>query len=306
MYRTASLDAPAVDTAPAPIIAPAIGEVAMDWQQAHPDLLRRIAGVRDVPCQEGLFFHGTIEALHGRLKPGCDGLVWFADSPVIAQIYIPSTGGWTAVGAHDYLSRNPAETWAPRTDFDEAAIRQAGFEIEDIQRNVGWVGSLSWRCRGKNPTLGDCRRLLVDELGYADQAGYGDYWRVRSVDANGRMQRILPASYRAMGTLVIAPRPEDLRLLDLRNGSYGSDMCNSYRYTRVFQAAERDGYDGVIIDDLAQTETYGNLGHYGYGLFPKTVNRLPELRVPAQHAEWTRGSTVTPEFAALRVEIRGQ
>lgn len=302
MQRTASCAALSVDCAPAPLPAQSGGAVAVDWRQTHPDLIRRIARSIDQPSHNELFFHGSLETLNGRLKPGCDGMVWFADSPVIAQIYIPATGGFRAVSPYDYLRRDPSESWAPRSEFDEAGIRQAGFDLCDIERNVQWTGSLSWRCRGpRSPTLGDCRRLMVDELGYAADA---DMWRVRGIDCGGRLSRILPASYRETGTLVVVPRPSDLRLLDLRNGPYGSDMCNSYRYTRTFRQAESDGYDGVIIDDLAQTETYGNLGHYGFGLFSKTANQLPELRIPAQHAEWTRWSTVTPEFAALRSEIR--
>jgi len=278
--------------------------VATEWSSADARLARTIGRSVDHVMHQDLLFHGSLEPLNGKLKPGCDGMVWFADSPVIAQIYIPSSGGWTAVGTYDYLNRDPAEAWAPRSSFDEAAIRQAGFVVDDIKRDERWIGSLSWRCPGASPTLGDCRRLMVEQLGYPDARDFSDYWRVRSVFANGRIERILPASHRDMGTLVIVPRPEELRLLDLRNGLYGSDMCNSYRYTNVFQAAARDGYDGVIIDDLAQTERNGNLGHYGYGLFQRTADRLPELRIPAQHAEWDRNVTSTPELTALRQQVR--
>lgn len=278
----------------------AAAAIATDWRQADPEVTRRIAASSvDAIVQPHLLFHGTLEHLHGKLAPSCDGCVWFADAPVIAQTYIPATGGWMAISPREYLNRSPDETWEPRTEFDEMAIRQAGFRL-DIRRNERWIGSLEYGARdGRFPRLRDFRRFMIEECGYPASAE--GFWRVRTRFVDGQ-QRIMPHAYRQPGTLVIAPRPGDLRLKDLSD--LGTDLCNSYRYAHLFATIAGQGYDGVITSDLCQTEAYGNVGHTGIGLFARAADRLPELRIPAVHAAWSpRAGGDTPEFAALRQQI---
>lgn len=265
---------------------------------ADPDLLQRIARHSGLEMSQELLFHGSLEDLSGKLRASCDGLVWFAETPIVAQTYIPATGSWIPCRPSDYLERNPDESWAPRTQLDEIAIRQAGFHLQ-ITRNDRWPGSLSYGAADNRfPHYRDFRRLMVDTYGYPP----GDeFWRIRTRYVAGQLQ-IMPHAHRELGTLVIIPRPRELRIQDLTG--LGENMCQSYRFTHLFRAALDAGYDGVAIEDLCQTEAWGNVGHTSIGLFPHVVDRLPDLRLPAQHAEALPGGPLsTPEFDQLRQRV---
>jgi len=78
---------------------------------------------------------------------------------------------------------------------------------------------------------------------------------------------------------VISP----LRILDISEGE--GDLLNlQYHKLDSFQQAKQDGYDGVKIDDFAQSETFGNYGHSSIGLFNKDKIKIKKV-IDASHPD---------------------
>lgn len=55
-------------------------------------------------------FHGSIEKIKGRLRPGGDHVLWFADSPVVAQLYL-SRSGMPATYEEFAYGRKQTKAW---------------------------------------------------------------------------------------------------------------------------------------------------------------------------------------------------
>lgn len=100
----------------------------------------------------------------------------------------------------------------------------------------------------------------------------------------GHDDKILNANYVNMGKLYIAKPKRDLKFLDISTGE--SDLTElQYHYVKIFRQAEKDGYDGIIIDDFAQHDTMGNVGHTSYGIFKKSIKDLEFEVIDACHPE---------------------
>lgn len=109
---------------------------------------------------------------------------------------------------------------------------------------------------------------------------HGNNYKIKIGDDD----KILNANYVNMGKLYIAKPKRNLKFLDISTGE--SDLTElQYHYVKIFRQAEKDGYDGIIIDDFAQHDTMGNVGHTSYGIFKKSIKDLEFEVIDACHPE---------------------
>lgn len=228
-------------------------------------------------------FHGSLEPFDGPLRPGGDGVLWFADSPKIAQLYLPMSGGSQIF---------PASALCYPTESEE---------LRNLQQRIGIDYDLSrvtWDRMGRAnsfplpegwsdlPTEADVRERMATAGWPSDGRSY----RVRFHDG----LPLLPGEA-AMGRLFVVRTTAPLRCW-LKARGEGDLTDVQYNDLRGFRGAEAAGLDGVIIDDFAQSEEWGNFGHESLGVFSGSARKLSTESVPARYREWERGSEGTPEW----------
>lgn len=252
-------------------------ERTMDREETEAEIVARIAAaVRAGVPVEGVLFHGTAEPFEGPLKPGGDGLLWTSDSPVIAQQYIP------AAGIESIRSKPMGYEMGSRVMpnlndvFYGLAAEISGLEVTDVRRDhVG--NAVSWAVPDGWPTYADVVRHVEEVLGY--EAGrYGSY-SLKTVMEGGR-DRIMPASWRMQGRLFMA-LADGFSLKDVRKSDEPDLTMYEHNDFAAFRKAEAEGYDGVVINDFAQTDRYGNFGHLSYGLNGKGLAKARWIAIPA-------------------------
>jgi len=81
---------------------------------------------------------------------------------------------------------------------------------------------------------------------------------------------VLSANYRAIGKVIILQPKRNLKMYTYAKGE--GDLNNpQYHNLSFFRNIEEKGYDGIVIDDFAQSEYWGNIDHIAYGLFKNTI-----------------------------------
>lgn len=238
------------------------------------------AGVVTVPAGSYLF-HGTLESFSSKLSPGGDGLIWFADTPKIAQLYIPHSGGVLYTGPEQL--KRPTESAAVRELQKKLGIEYNYDEVEwENHRLVSYPLPRGWT---HFPSDRDVEELLK-KAGY-ESKGHGVY------PVRMHSGRILEPDEVIQGRLYIAKIREPLILWSKATGE--SDLMDlQYHDIKTFNDAKKKGLDGVLIDDFAQSEEYGNFGHLSVGLFD--TDKLDVKNKPAQYREWDYQAKGTPEY----------
>lgn len=111
------------------------------------------------------------------------------------------------------------------------------------------------------------------ELGYSPDSSSGedeDYlWNIKE-DINGN---VMSNDYRQTGRLYIIKLKRDMKIYDISTGE-SDEMELQYNSLDLFNKVEKMGYDGVKIDDFAQTESYGNVMHTSVGFFKSSFDGL--------------------------------
>jgi hypothetical protein len=239
-------------------------------------------GMPTVTIPKGsILFHGSIEKFSGGLKPGIDGLIWFADSPKIAQLYIPMAG------LTMYVS--PEHVIKPDKDKNTQLVQKMlGIEYDmskvewDGHRLKSWPSPKGWEKLPKEKDIDD--RMV--RLGYKkDSHGY---YALKVAN-----NTILGPNEVQKGRLLIAKVKEPLKVWKKSEGE-GDQMNVQYHDISGFKRAKAEGLDGVLIDDFAQSKEYGNFGHLSVGLFD--TKKLSVTSVEAQYREWEYKNKGTPEY----------
>ena len=112
----------------------------------------------------------------------------------------------------------------------------------------------------------------LKELGYTpENKGYKeDYsWRLKMDEG-----RILPADYRLKGKLFIVKLKRKMKFYDMAMDTEPDLTERQYHELGTFEWVMNKGFDGVKINDFAQTEKYGNMGHTSYGFFKNSMKDL--------------------------------
>lgn len=248
---------------------------------------------------DGLFFHGTGEEIVGDLRGGgYDNVFWTAKDSTVAQNYIPSSGISTyySFKNSDY-ERN--QEIIPTSSFNKSALKLLNFdekqidvEYDQYNRVKGW----SVKEGVKIPTFGDLDNKLK-EIGYSS----GD--KIKTPYING-VSTIQPKNYKKEGTLFILKDPSDLKMFDMR-GMY-FDGEEQYNQLNLFKKLEKQGYDGVIINDIAQSENLGNVGHTSYGIFNNAIKKLKKYTIKAKNYDWDENTQEkeTSEFKEYKNDLK--
>jgi hypothetical protein len=249
---------------------------------------------------ELFFYHGTIERFDQAPETGAyDGVFWLADNPAVAQTYIPAAGLECLMGMGAW--RLGERVWPNLHSDWYAMVVRMGFGSPDV--DWGPDGSAtSWAVPAGYPTYGDVCDWIERELGYQNDSRQPQCersYRVKAAIRDGKTI-YLPANHLSPGRLFLVDGLRDLRFLDLAAGREGDLNDPDYHKIAAFRRAEAAGYDGVIINDFAQSRTHGNVGHLSWGVFPRTLPRLAYASLEATRFDWAEDDTccgkLTPEF----------
>lgn len=239
-----------------------------------------------------MLFHGTAETFELPPRPGgYDNVLWTAESPAIAQTYIPRAGITTYGNAE--ASWIMADRVRPlENSFWYLVVRNMGFEATEVHKSPSGE-LLSWRLPEGYPSYAEAREWL-EGLGYRrSTAGIYEV----SIELTTGVDKIRPAAWRKQGRLLFAENP-GLRLLDLVQGRESDLQDLDYHKIEAFREAEAAGYDGVVITDFLQDKEHGNVGHRSIGLFAAAAAQLNWEDIPAVNHAWLPGVDTTPEYDA--------
>lgn len=274
----------------------------------NPDRVRRILAAcesfEDVR-RMGILFHGTCEEIDGDPKGGpYDQVFWTADSPAVAQAYIPRAGLRTWISEpRDVYDR--AEHLRPTKYKSHAmqwALERAGVTVEDLDITWNGMSAWSWRIPPGWPTHGDYDDY-IRSLGYKASSN-GQYDVSETFTKDGRIQ-IMPADWRMPGQLLVVLAEG----LDLREADWSEDALGYSNHNRVgdFQTFAERGLDGFRMEDVLQSDHHGNVGHEAIGLLPSGLEKISWLAIPAVRNDGEDFSVFsnseTPEFLAFMKEL---
>jgi RNA:NAD 2'-phosphotransferase (TPT1/KptA family) len=241
-----------------------------------------------------------------------EGMLWLTESPTMARTYIPvSPGEWLV--SMDHLVR-PPDARSGTGDLQ----RQLGYEFTDVRYDP--IGRAeSWRypemydklIPGPYPRKEDFEntdeyyrvlfgyqdrqkeafkeyvRRKLREYGYEPRGkGMDEWYRLKTERGEGK--DVLLPNRNQEGTLLAFDVLEPLRLYDMTEGGRreGDLMEPDHLKHSQFEAAQAAGYDGVKINDFAQSETEGNVGHTAIGIFGRGLAKVKETgREVATHPE---------------------
>lgn len=258
------------------------------------------------PAKTRRLFHATCESFDGPPRPGgYDGVFWTAEHSATAQTYIPASGGSTYIRLSSFELESSVRP--RRFDVLYAVAKMIGPEASDI-RYDDRGDPVSWRQPPGYARVRDVVRHIEEVLGYSNLSNAQGVFQYE-VRTDGRVPgtedpRVVPADYRMPGSLLIVEGFEGMRFLNMATGE--SDLTAvQYHRLKTFRRAEADGYDGIVIDDFAQSKTWGNVGHLSIGFFAHAIPRLAITTIPACRFDW--GETLaelrvtdTPEYAAFK------
>lgn len=96
---------------------------------------------------------------------------------------------------------------------------------------------------------------------------------------------LLKPNTKAHGRLLTFTLKKDMIFYDLTNGgdSEGDLTDLDYNKIELFNKISKKGFDGVKINDFAQSDDYGNVGHTSYGFFDKSIKYLDIQEEYTQH-----------------------
>lgn len=227
---------------------------------------------------DDLLFHGTAEPFEGDAKSfSHGGILWVAESPSVAQNYIPESGSSVLISLPSYKK---SDRFPPNQGMNSALLEQMGFSIQDMDPVYNHFGQAqSFRILPNHPRYGDVVKF-IENLGYV----FSDDTCWLKCNSEGRVVR---ADYKIPGTLFILSGKNRLKILDLTQGTNEDDLMDpTYNRFDLFQKAKKAGYDGVRINDFAQSKNWGNLGHRSIGLFDSGVAKLKQERIEARNFDW--------------------
>jgi len=145
-------------------------------------------------------------------------------------------------------------------------IYDAQDEYEKILEN--------YRNFNKEKLCNDYVNEKIEKLGYkpadVDPYRHDHRWRLK-ISSDGK---ILPATFREKGRLFVVTPKRQMKIYDIAGDSEPDLMDKQYHYIDVFNMIRKKGYDGVRINDFAQHETMGNVGHKSIGFFKEAIPDL--------------------------------
>jgi hypothetical protein len=112
-------------------------------------------------------------------------------------------------------------------------------------------------------------------------------------------QKLKNVNDRSKGKLLIIKPKRDMLFYDMTYGGAieGDLMDVDYHKIDTFRVLEEKGYDGVKINDYAQSSNQGNYGHLSYGFFNHALKDLEVKDIrDVIHRDIEYGEDLTPEY----------
>lgn len=251
----------------------------------------------------GILFHGTCEKIEGDPKGGgYDGVFWTAESPDVAQAYIPRSGVTTWLHApSDYCRDDHIKPMKHGGWIMDWAMQRAGVTLDDLDVTWNGMSAYSWTIPKNWPTEGDLEDHLLS-MGYeADAMGV---YKVslsyeKSLDGTGSRECLKPADWKLPGHLLIILANE----IDIRDPEWSEDALGYETHNRVadFDRFSQSGIDAIRMSDCLQSDYQGNVPHKSIGLFPQGLEKISWMSIPATRHDGASLETwkgaETPEFS---------
>jgi hypothetical protein len=138
----------------------------------------------------------------------------------------------------------------------------------------------------------------LQKLGYkptdTNKNNYDYTWVLKTSNSE-----IKDADYKSKGRLLLVTTTKDMKFFDYTmNGKIEGDLTDlDYHKLDLFRKLENEGYDGIKINDFAQSESEGNLGHTSFGFFKHALQYLKVHSISATHQPYEWGNDNTPEYS---------
>lgn len=267
------------------------------------DILAACPDFTDVR-RAGLLFHGTCEAITGPLHGGAhDGVFWCAETPSVAQTYIPRAGVTRYLsmpGAH--RGDEPVRPTDPDDPVMIWALGRAGatwpdLEVERDPQRARTI--LAWRNLPEWPVQQDLGTWIADELGYG-RPSIGT-WSVLCDRDEAGQEIFRPADWFLSGTLLVVHVP-DLRA---EPAAWSPELTLYKPHNRLedFARFAREGLETFSMQDRLQSDHLGNVGHRAVGLLAPALERADWIAIPAQRHDGENiavlSEPMTREFSGL-------
>ena len=249
-------------------------------------------------------FHGTCEDFPAEEIEGggYDDVIWTAENSAIAQNYIPLSGGATYT--------NAATIMLPSKDTTIQAVQKLiglEYDISDTKWNYmdqpqSFKLAKGWdRIPSRDEIVEMMEKAGFNQLDYGWQSFEIRHTYSRGADGN-LVDHVHAPGENLVGRLFIFTAVEPLKVYDYTyGGEREGDLLNvDYHNISLFRKVEALGYDGIKINDFAQSKNWGNFGHTSIGLFNGTLEKLSWTTIPASNFDWGDDPQVkiTPEYAA--------
>ena len=244
-----------------------------------------------------ILFHGTGEEFPAsEIQPGgYDGVLWTAEASTIAQTYIPKSG--SSMLFNSEMLRRPVKREPYITLQHLIGIE---YDLDNVEWNYmdepkSFFMPPNW---DHIPTTEEIEERL-DRIGI-ERYKYPNSYQLRATFRENGGYHIHQHGRDLVGRLFIFTVIEPLRIYDnTQGGEREGDLMNvEYHSLGLFRAAEEHGYDGIKINDFAQTEIWGNVGHTSIGLFSGALDKVEWTTIPAQNFDWEENlnQTISPEY----------
>ena len=249
----------------------------------------------------GLVFHGTCERLDGPLRGGgYDGVFWAAETPSVAQSYIPRAGVIRLLSVpRDYLLEDGLRPTEPGDPIMTWALERCGASWEDLDVESDGRRPPPWRNLPGWPRHADLVDWIARDLGYG--LPEDGVWQIACDRDPTGGEVFRPAGWSMPGQLLVLHVP-DLEIIDPPWSEEGLGL-KPHNRLEDFRHFAREGVEAFHMSDLLQSEALGNVGHRAIGLLPSALARAEWIAIPAARHDGEDLSVftepMTAEFARL-------
>jgi len=246
-----------------------------------------------------VLYHGTVEEFDysNPRGGGYDSVFWTTDDPKIAQTYIPVSGLLMTSVNHIYKpSTNPTIISIQKAigiDYNQSTFKfdhsynpdsPSSYKMAPIfEDKKYWHGT---RVLDEKPRCQYVIDKLREVFGYekVNRDNSPCYAQFRIKTHGYEPQH---ADYRTQGILLTVTTQRNFKIFDMTYGGQndGSLIEPDYNKIQSFRQTESSGYDGVKINDFAQSNNYGNYGHTSIGLFPIALKDISIQTNVAHHED---------------------
>lgn len=272
------------------------------------DILGNCTDFEDVR-RAGLLFHGTCEAIDGPLRGGAyDGVFWCAETPSVAQAYIPRAGIIRCLAMPNTSQADePLRPTEPDDPVMTWALERAGatWDDLDVERDPQRTRSIrSWRNLPGWPDHAALEAWISDELGYGRPVSR--IWPVLCDRDDAGKQIFRPSNWSMPGQLYVLHVPD----LKIEPAPWSPEMMAYKPHNRLddFPRFAREGLEAFSMHDQLQSDEQGNVGHRSIGLLSGALGRAEWIAIPAMRHDGADISIfsepMTEAFAELMREAR--